>query len=155
MRRTVPLLIASLLLLLPSCAPANDFKGGRPITKEDLAAISEELFTTDTAPQDSETTAKPQDTVTTDKNQDSVTTDKPQDTEAADTQGQEDSDTTDTETSPSDSDHIVYWLSGGSVYHLDADCSHIAGKENVNQTTVQEAVESGRRLCKTCEKKHS
>ena len=112
MRRTVILLIASLLLLLPSCAPSDDFQGGRPITKEDLESMSSALF---------ETTSEP----------------------------------SDTETVEPDPDRTVYWLESGSVYHSDADCSHIAGKENVKQSTAEEAEANGRRLCKTCEKKGS
>lgn len=126
MRRTALLLIASLLLLLPSCAPADDFQGGRPITKEDLSAISEELFTTTQAPKD---------------------------TEVSDMQATEESEIQDTTATEPEPDRIVYCLPTGSVYHLDLNCSHIAGKENVQETTVQEATESERRLCKTCEKK--
>lgn len=131
MRRTVLLLIASLLLLLPACAPSDDFQGGRPISKEDLADISQELFTT---------------------------TDTPRDTDATDTDGTEtdaarESETQDTVDTEPEPDRIVYCLPTGSVYHLSLDCSHIAGKENVQETTVQEALENGRRLCKSCEKK--
>ena len=126
MRRTVLLLIASLLLLLPSCAPSDDFQGGRPISKEDLADISEELFTTTQAPND---------------------------TEVTDTQATEESEIQDTTATESEPDRIVYCLPTGSVYHLYADCSHIVGKENVQEMTLQEAAENGRRLCKSCEKK--
>lgn len=126
MRRTVLLLIASLLLLLPACAPADDFQGGRPISKEDLADISQELFTTTPAPKD---------------------------TELTDTQATEESEIQDTTATEPEPDRIVYCLPTGSVYHLSLDCSHIAGKENVQETTVQEALENGRRLCKSCEKK--
>lgn len=126
MRRTVLLLIASLLLLLPACAPSDDFQGGRPISKEDLADISQELFTTTPAPKD---------------------------TELTDTQATEESEIQDTTATEPEPDRIVYCLPTGSVYHLSLDCSHIAGKENVQETTVQEALENGRRLCKSCEKK--
>lgn len=131
MRRTVLLLIALLLLLLPACAPSDDFQGGRPISKEDLDAISQELFTT---------------------------TDTPRDTDATDTDGTEtdaarESETQDTVDTEPEPDRIVYCLPTGSVYHLSLDCSHIAGKENVQEMTVQEAAENGRRLCKSCEKK--
>lgn len=44
-----PFILLSLLLaliLLPSCSPAsNDFSAGRPITKDELASLSAELFT--------------------------------------------------------------------------------------------------------------
>ena len=131
MRRTVLLLIASLLLLLPSCAPADDFQGGRPISKEDLADISEELFTTADTPRDTDAT----------------------DTDGTETDAARESETQDTEDTEPEPDRIVYCLPTGSVYHLYADCSHIAGKENVQEMTVREAAENGRRLCKSCEKK--
>ena len=134
MRRAVLLLIASLLFLLPACAPADDFQGGRPITQDDLSAISEELFTTTQAPNDPAVA----------------------DTQAAEeseTKTLEGSETQDTVATEPDPNLVVYYLTTGSVYHLSPDCSHIAGKENVNQATVQEAEENGRRLCKTCEKK--
>lgn len=46
MRRFIllPLLLA--LVLLPSCAPANSFEGGRPITPEELESVSAEVFGT-------------------------------------------------------------------------------------------------------------
>ena len=128
--RRLALLMTVLLLVLPSCAPSDGFTGGRPITKEDLESVSASLFTTAAEPEDEQTATPPTNETT-----------------ASDT----DTDTEPAETDPTDT---VYWLSTGSVYHLDANCSHIAGKENVNQTSVQEAEENGRRLCKTCEKKH-
>ena len=109
MRRLALLMTVILLLVLPSCGASDEFKGGRPITKEDLESVSASLFTTAAEPEDEQTATPPTDT--------------------------------------------VYWLTTGSVYHLDPNCSHIAGKENVNQTSVQEAEANGRRLCKTCEKK--
>ena len=143
MRRIALLLTVILLLVLPSCSPSNDFQGGRPITKEDLESVSASLFTTIAEPEDVQTTAPP-----------SAETTTPSDTDAT-TVPDTDTDTTvNTEPTETGSTDTVYWLSSGSVYHLDPDCSHIAGKENINQTTVQEAEENGRRLCKTCEKKH-
>ncbi len=45
----------------------------------------------------------------------------------------------------------VYWTTFGKVYHTSSECSHINGKDNVDDGTVQEAIESGRtRMCKTC-----
>jgi hypothetical protein len=48
MRRLLLLLLLSsiLILPLPSCAPANSFDGGRPITPSDLESISAEVFGT-------------------------------------------------------------------------------------------------------------
>lgn len=45
MRRFIPILTAALLLLLPSCAPSDGFSAGRPLSKDELASISAELFT--------------------------------------------------------------------------------------------------------------
>ena len=131
--RRLALLMTVLLLVLPSCAPSNDFQGGRPITKEDLESISASLFTTAADPEDIQTTEPSDAAVTTVTDTDTTSDTEPSETGSADT---------------------VYWLTTGSVYHLDLNCSHIAGKENVNHTTIQEAEENGRRLCKTCEKKH-
>ena len=128
--RRLALLMTVLLLVLPSCGTSDDFKGGRPISKEDLESVSASLFTTTAEPEDEQTATPPTDETT-----------------ASDT----DTDTEPVETDPTDT---VYWLSTGSVYHLDPNCSYIAGKENVNETSLQEAEENGRRLCKTCEKKH-
>ena len=135
--RRLALLMTVLLLVLPSCAPSDGFTGGRPITKEDLASVSASLFNT---------TAEPESVQAPDSSSAETTT--PPDT---DTDTETTSSTEGGETDPTDT---VYWLSTGSVYHLDRNCSHIAGKENVNQTSVQEAQDNGRRLCKTCEKKH-
>ena len=128
--RRLALLMTVLLLVLPSCGTSDDFKGGRPISKEDLESVSASLFTTAAEPEDEQTATPPTDETT-----------------ASDT----DTDTEPAETDPTDT---VYWLSTGSVYHLDPNCSYIAGKENVNETSLQEAEANGRRLCKTCEKKH-
>ena len=130
MRRLALLMTVILLLVLPSCGASDDFKGGRPITKEDLESVSASLFTTAAEPEDEQTATPPTNETT-----------------ASDT----DTDAEPAETNPTDT---VYWLTTGSVYHLDPNCSHIAGKENVNESSVQEAEENGRRLCKTCEKKH-
>ncbi|MBO5511748.1 MAG: hypothetical protein J6B24_08460 [Clostridia bacterium] len=48
MRRLFPATLSLLLalILLPSCSPApNGFSAGRPITKDELASLSAELFT--------------------------------------------------------------------------------------------------------------
>ena len=44
MRRFIPVLIL-LLLLLPSCTQSDGFAAGQPLTKDELAALSAELFT--------------------------------------------------------------------------------------------------------------
>ena len=45
MRRILPVCIALFLLLLPSCTPSDNFSAGQPLTKDELAALSSELFT--------------------------------------------------------------------------------------------------------------
>jgi hypothetical protein len=37
------------------------------------------------------------------------------------------------------------------VYHTDPDCSHLADKRNVKQTTRRTAESGGLRSCKACE----
>lgn len=55
MRRVIPLFLILSLLLLPSCAPADRFEAGHPITKDDLESISAELFTSSDDPSAEET----------------------------------------------------------------------------------------------------
>ncbi len=45
MRRSLPPFILILLLLLPSCTPSDSFSAGQPLTKDELAFLSAELFT--------------------------------------------------------------------------------------------------------------
>lgn len=56
MRKILPFLAALLLLPLPlaSCAPSDGFHAGRPITKEELASVSAELFTSADEPESEE-----------------------------------------------------------------------------------------------------
>ena len=56
MRRIIPILTLLLLLLLPSCAPSDSFSAGQPLTKDELASLSAELFTQGEEP--GETTPK-------------------------------------------------------------------------------------------------
>ncbi len=44
MRRFIILSLLLTLILLPSCAPANRFSGGRPVTPSELESISADLF---------------------------------------------------------------------------------------------------------------
>ena len=56
MRQSFPILLSIILalILLPSCAHApNDFSAGRPITKDELASLSAELFTEAAEPETS------------------------------------------------------------------------------------------------------
>ena len=45
MRRILLIGIALLLLILPACASSDNFSAGQPLTKDELAALSAELFT--------------------------------------------------------------------------------------------------------------
>ncbi len=48
---------------------------------------------------------------------------------------------------------IVFWLSGGSVYHLSEACRYISEKEGVISGTVDEAHAAGKlRACSSCGK---
>ena len=54
------------------------------------------------------------------------------------------------ETAPDTEGDSVYWLEGGSVYHLDRQCRHLSGKTPV-QGTVQAAVNAGKKkACSAC-----
>jgi hypothetical protein len=54
MRRLFLLFLLLALILLPSCAHTpNDFSAGRPITKDELASLSAELFTEAAEPETS------------------------------------------------------------------------------------------------------
>ena len=47
----------------------------------------------------------------------------------------------------------VYWLAGGSVYHMDSSCHHIKEKPNVQSGTVAAAAEAGKtRSCSLCKR---
>ena len=48
---TVPILLSSLFLLV-SCTPSDTFHGGKPVTKDELAYISAELFSSPNDPFD-------------------------------------------------------------------------------------------------------
>ena len=54
MRRLLIYPLLLLLLLLPSCSPSDSFTAGRPITKDELASISAELFTEAEEPDESD-----------------------------------------------------------------------------------------------------
>ena len=58
MRRLIPVLIL-ILLLLPACAPSGNFSAGRPLTKDDLASLSAELFTQPEEPTTEDATKEP------------------------------------------------------------------------------------------------
>ena len=62
-----------------------------------------------------------------------------------------DGDPAESETAAPNPNATVYWLESGSVYHTDPDCSHLAGKRNVKQTTRRTAESGGLRACKACE----
>lgn len=51
---------------------------------------------------------------------------------------------------------IVYWTSGGSVYHLYRECGHISSGKEVEVGTVGMAEKAGiGRFCRTCAKKYA
>ena len=43
MRRILPLFIALLLLLLPSCAASDGFSAGQPLTRDELASLADQF----------------------------------------------------------------------------------------------------------------
>ncbi len=50
-------------------------------------------------------------------------------------------------------DATVYWLEGGSVYHAQADCRHIAhaDADKIKSGDISEAIADGKeRLCSSC-----
>lgn len=48
----------------------------------------------------------------------------------------------------------VYWTKSGTVYHLDADCSHLNHSEELMYGDVDQAIEANKtRVCKDCEKR--
>ena len=55
---------------------------------------------------------------------------------------------------PSAAESAVYYLPGGEVCHLFADCSYLRGKENVQKGTREEATAAGiGRICSRCQKR--
>ncbi len=49
----------------------------------------------------------------------------------------------------------VYWTSAGTKYHIDEDCSHIKGRDQISNGTVKQSWESKgiSELCKSCQKR--
>ena len=49
---------------------------------------------------------------------------------------------------------IVFWTSGGSVWHLFEDCGHLKRGKEILSGTVQDAMDAGKeKVCSTCDKK--
>ena len=109
-----------ILLTLSACNPQDNFHAGRPITKEELASLSAELFST--APEPSETAAAPDG----------------EDTSAAE------------EATTSSLNQTVYWLAGGDVYHTNPACRHLEGKRAIKESTLRTAEILDLRPCKDC-----
>ena len=129
MKRLLPSLSCLLLLLLTfsACTPQDTFHAGRPITKEELASISAELFST--APEPSETAASP---------------------DSKDTSCSETSAVSTEETTTSNLNQIVFWLDGGNAYHIDPNCRHLEGSRTVKESTLRTAEILDLRPCKDC-----
>ena len=48
-------------------------------------------------------------------------------------------------------EETVYWVAGGSVWHLHSECPSLLRSREILQGTVQDAIESGKeRVCKRC-----
>ena len=45
MRRLIAFFLIAAALALPACTPSDDFSAGRPLTRDELASLSAELFT--------------------------------------------------------------------------------------------------------------
>ncbi len=59
------------------------------------------------------------------------------------------------ETEESDTEDAVYWLEGGSVWHLSESCYHIKDAEKIYSGSVEEAKGNNKtKLCSNCEKKY-
>ena len=49
---------------------------------------------------------------------------------------------------------IVYWTSGGKVWHAFENCGHLKGSKEILSGSVDEAQKAGKeKLCSSCEKK--
>lgn len=124
MRKILPFLAVTLLMWLPftSCAPSDGFQAGRPITKDELASISAELFNTAREPEpptaDPEASAEAGDGTREDQN--------------------------------SNINQTVYWALDGKSYHADRRCHRLDGEFSVKESTRRTAEASGLRPCKDC-----
>ena len=50
-------------------------------------------------------------------------------------------------------DAEAYWTEGGSVYHTNRDCGHLARAKTVTSGTIEEALDAGKaKVCSTCAK---
>ncbi len=128
MRKILPFLAVLLVFLLPlsSCAPSDGFHTGRPITKEELASISAELFTASDEPEHS--ASDPEASV-----------------EAGDSSHAQESVT-------AHLNQTVYWAMDGKNYHADRNCHRLLGEFSVKESTRRSAETNGLRPCRDCVK---
>ncbi len=80
------------------------------------------------------------------------TTDEFETTELPDTEETSDiSETSDSEEESDNIEDIVYWVSGGEVWHIKRDCPSLSRSKDILSGTMNDALQEGKsRVCKRC-----
>ena len=144
-RLLLVLLMISVMLSFASCAALyadrGGFVGGEMLDYEKMAEIRAEVMSAEFPSEEQvESTESINESAT--KSVDE--SDKLSTEEKAETPKETEADT---------NNETVYWMSGGSVWHLDKDCRYIKGKEVISGSQA-EAMDAGKeRVCSSCAKK--
>ena len=137
------------LFTVSACTPQDTFHAGRPITKEELASISAELFSTAPEPSDAEVEQDPpsEETESAPPEFHETTDDSSHGTSPTDTTAPKE----ETTSSPTPNlNQTVYWIKNGTVYHTDPHCHHLDGYRTLKEATRRTAEINGLRPCKDC-----
>lgn len=165
------LLCLSLLFLLVSCKDRETVVGGQPVTPEAIyslsASIRDEMKSTTDGPMtvQSETDKKMPETVTTPDTTeqteidtgDTATTAPSMQTEVPHSESKTETTAISehTDIAPIIQPSVVYWVRGGSVYHLKSDCSSLSRSSEILSGTIEDAIADGKeRVCSRCGKEN-
>ena len=140
----------------------NNLKGGELLNDEKISQIKSEILSEQHVTTENETDDKTE-SLSDEKNESTVA-ESEEEISADHGEGTEDqsdllenTETSDTSTENEiyDESGVVYWLDGGSVWHLYRDCRHIKNtKKEILSGSIDDAKEMGaENVCKTCDKK--
>ena len=130
----------------------NNFRGGELLDAERMSEIKNEVLGTEALTGSNETTADKSTESTTDNDTDNETAANAEESSNGTQKDTEGTERNETETSKNaDGTAIfVYWLKGGTRWHLSADCYHIRNKEVISGTE-EDAIEAGMKsVCSSC-----
>ena len=131
----------------------NNFRGGELLDAERMSDIKESLLN-ESRISDTETSKN---TEKTSDKQTEIFTETQSNTELEMTTEESNNDSESTskneDNDESDDLNVVYWIKGGTVWHLSDECYHISNKD-ILSGTVEEAMEAGKtKVCSSCSKK--